>query len=812
MAYQNSSCFKRTALRSAAVFSASLALALACTAPAFAQDEEAIAAIEEAPAIVSAQEAPVPVEPEAPAIPVDEMDEPDNVTSLVPEEASPNTTIEDGDYIIQSALGDAVLDVAGASKANGANVQLYETNDTSAQEWHIALENDGYYSIKSLASGLYLDLNGAMARNAQNVWQYAGNGTLAQRWSFRASQGGYVIASAVDPTFVLDIAGASKANGTNAQVYQANDTLAQLFYLISLAVREPESNVVIDEGAYQIQIAGNEGYVLDVSGASTENSANVQVYESNETNAQRWYVTRDNQGFYILQNISSGKALDIHAAYRTAGTNVQQFESNGTLAQKWSIVRTANGTYQLVSALNGLTLSLAGTAASNSVNVCMGRENSGMLQQWLLTPCEIIQATSYKIFTALDPDNRAMDVPNWSSEEGVQMNIWNSNGATAQKFRFVSLGNNQYSIQSLANLLFLTNQNGRVTQNIKDSLDDQIWAVSFSPNGFLRLTSLTDGTCMTAQPNKVTVAAAANLLSQLWHLSATAAVLSGTYLVENMGTGMLDIEDGSYFSGANAVTAYDNGTASQAFIFDASGEYVTIVNARSYKALDVDGAKAAAGTNVQQWHSNGTKAQLWEVVFGQGDVMMFRSALDPNLFLTLNGNNAIIGAYTGSSNQQWRLVPTKRSVTGDLDLDCILAETWDKIGPGDGSESLFRRANEYVATFHYIGGNLYPKGSWMDWSPWYAKEMVRNNGGNCYRYASLLCWLGRSIGYDCRVISGHIPLRDSMAAHGWVEVYLDGETYICDPESDYARPFLDWFMMTYENAHLEYLPLEEPYV
>ena len=109
------------------------------------------------------------------------MDEPDNVTSLVPEETSPSTTIEDGDYIIQSALGDAVLDVAGASKANGANVQLYETNDTSAQEWHIALEDDGYYSIKSLASGLYLDLDGAMARNAQNVWQYAGNGTLAQR-------------------------------------------------------------------------------------------------------------------------------------------------------------------------------------------------------------------------------------------------------------------------------------------------------------------------------------------------------------------------------------------------------------------------------------------------------------------------------------------------------------------------------------------------------------------------------------------------------------------------------------------------------
>lgn len=36
---------------------------------------------------------------------------------------------------IRSVLGDVVLDISGASKSNGANVQIWHSNGTAAQSW-----------------------------------------------------------------------------------------------------------------------------------------------------------------------------------------------------------------------------------------------------------------------------------------------------------------------------------------------------------------------------------------------------------------------------------------------------------------------------------------------------------------------------------------------------------------------------------------------------------------------------------------------------------------------------------------------------
>jgi hypothetical protein len=88
-----------------------------------------------------------------------------------------------------------VLDVAGGSADDGANVQLWSTNGSAAQHFRVTLNADGTYSIvnaatgKSLdiacASGLDLDAAGAVADRGTNVQQYYGNGTKAQLWSFK---------------------------------------------------------------------------------------------------------------------------------------------------------------------------------------------------------------------------------------------------------------------------------------------------------------------------------------------------------------------------------------------------------------------------------------------------------------------------------------------------------------------------------------------------------------------------------------------------------------------------------------------------
>ena len=56
----------------------------------------------------------------------------------------PTKTIENGTYMIKSALNTKkVLDIPGASTANGANVQLYTGNGTNAQKFNISYLGDG---------------------------------------------------------------------------------------------------------------------------------------------------------------------------------------------------------------------------------------------------------------------------------------------------------------------------------------------------------------------------------------------------------------------------------------------------------------------------------------------------------------------------------------------------------------------------------------------------------------------------------------------------------------------------------------------
>ena len=72
---------------------------------------------------------------------------------------------------------------------------------------------------------------------------------------------------------------------------------------------------------------------MDVSGASRSNYGNVQIWAGNGTNAQKWKVTHDSNGYVTLTSVNSGKVLDVNGGVSANGTNVQQYDSNGTYAQ-----------------------------------------------------------------------------------------------------------------------------------------------------------------------------------------------------------------------------------------------------------------------------------------------------------------------------------------------------------------------------------------------------------------------------------------------------------------------------------------------
>ena len=125
----------------------------------------------------------------------------------------------------------------------------------------------------------------------------------------------------------------------------------------------------IGDGIYTIESALNSNMVLDISGSSRNNEANLQLWDSNGTNAQKFHVFYVNEGLYELAPMCSGKRVDVDHSGKENRTNVWQWEANGTDAQKWYIKPVGNGYYNIISKCNGLCLDVHGAQTRSGTNI-----------------------------------------------------------------------------------------------------------------------------------------------------------------------------------------------------------------------------------------------------------------------------------------------------------------------------------------------------------------------------------------------------------------------------------------------------------
>ncbi|WP_063762153.1 ricin-type beta-trefoil lectin domain protein [Streptomyces sp. NRRL F-5123] len=108
-----------------------------------------------------------------------------------------------------TGYGGKCVDVAGASSANGAAVQLYDCNGTGAQQWTVGSDR----TLKAL--GKCMDVASAGTADGTQVQLYDCNGTAAQSWQ-KQSNGELVNTGSGK---CLDATGPSSANGTRLQIW-----------------------------------------------------------------------------------------------------------------------------------------------------------------------------------------------------------------------------------------------------------------------------------------------------------------------------------------------------------------------------------------------------------------------------------------------------------------------------------------------------------------------------------------------------------------------------------------------------------------
>ena len=138
-------------------------------------------------------------------------------------------------------------------------------------------------------------------------------------------------------------------------------------------------------------------------------------------------------------------------------------------------------------------------------------------------------------------------------------------------------------------------------------------------------------------------------------------------------------------------------------------------------------------------------------------------------------------------------------------LDTLLQQVIDQVTTQAMSqEGKLRACYDYVVnTFSYE--RKYNFSNAAGWQRQYALEMLTKGRGNCYNFAATFGCLAEKLGYsNVRTIAGMTgKAGGGWTPHSWVEIDMNGTTYIFDPEMEHANGY-DLWKKTYATSPLRY--------
>ncbi len=623
--------------------------------------------------------------------------------------------LPDGTYAMLASNDSFALKSVSGSLSFGAFayswVQTYDVSTTS----------DGYRTIAIHGVGAVLDATGGNDANGTKLQGYSANGTKAQKWIIEKDGERFRIVSALNGRKVADISGGSISSGAGLQLYDVNGTATQSFYFVNpTAVRSEldklasDNREVVKDGDYAIAAGPNlSRMVLDVVGGSTSSGANVQIYQSNATAAQRWRVSHDDDGYLTIANVKSGKVLDVSAGSTSMGTNVQQYTACGdaNYAQKWIAVPNGDGSVRLLSAVwQQRTLDVAGGSLKNGGNVqtysCNGTlsqlfraeyrdgyyvlRNAGSGKVLDVAAGDVVPGTNVQQWDESPNDNQLFSVT--ANEDGsysfinkgtgLMLAVSGSNlvAATAgdsvqTSFVFAEqedlLSEGLYEVYPSANSSYVLDV---ASASVDSGANVQLYANngSFAQKWLLKKvdgaknTYTFESVCST---NRLAVSgtnactmAPADVKAQQWVARIDS---NGIEFVSADDQDLsLDVKGGNFASTSNIQVHSSNGSAAQRFRLRATsatinnGTYFIRMASHAGSVLDVSDGSHSDGANVQIWQNNDSGAQKWNFSRnGDGSYNIINAAsgkaLDVKDAAASSGTNIQQWLRNGSAAQRW---------------------------------------------------------------------------------------------------------------------------------------------------------------
>ena len=555
-----------------------------------------------------------------------------------------------GEYNIISGLSASkVVDTYNNSTSAGANIQLWTFTNGGGDRFRLSVDSQGLYTIRNVNSGKYVSLYRHLSSYGQNVVQMDDGSSLASKWIIEQDGSSYIIRSAYNTDYVLDVSGASSKDGANIGIYTENGGRNQrwTFRPLDYAARQ-----TVPDGTYFICCSALEDIVLDIEGQSTKTSANVEFWTNNNGKNQKFNVSYAGGGYYTITGVGSGLVLDVSGNSKRTGANIIQYTSGaGKDNQLWAIVANDDGSYTIVSKLAGLPITAASGAAKGS-NAELGPMDYSSNQRFTFVdaspagnPNRPIADGTYVIESSLAP-GIVLDVTGYSKKAGANVEIWNDNGGKNQQWTITWDSTvDAYAITSVNSGLFLDASGAKATNGAN--------LIQYTGNSGKnqRWTIVADGDgyriCSLMDPSFV-----------------------------------VDIEGYSSKPGANVELYKANGGANQRFTFNEvsgssnstptittgrvieNGTYEIAVASASTLVLDVAGESKEDRANVCLWTDHDSSNQRFRITWDNASEAYMITNINSGCVLDLAGSEAVVGANiqqyhaVGWLDQRWIITKT----------------------------------------------------------------------------------------------------------------------------------------------------------
>ncbi|EKM79676.1 hypothetical protein AGABI1DRAFT_114159 [Agaricus bisporus var. burnettii JB137-S8] len=252
------------------------------------------------------------------------------------------------------------IDVRGAAFENGTAVQIFDCNDSDAQNWMIQRGVAGHIEVEG--TGFCLDAGSSPANGVgMKIWQCFDN-LPAQQWTYNSENQ----IKLADKDFCLDLTDGNSGNSNQLQIWECSTGNRNQVWLEGPpgnGESTPPPPPPPTSRALHSNVDGSK--CMDVEGAIFANGTPVQIFDCNGSSAQQWTLTDGNTKVLVA---GTNFCLDATSANPANGVGMKIWECfDGLAAQSWTY--TDSHHLQLQSSPKCIDLTNGDTTNGNQLQV-----------------------------------------------------------------------------------------------------------------------------------------------------------------------------------------------------------------------------------------------------------------------------------------------------------------------------------------------------------------------------------------------------------------------------------------------------------